>query len=164
MAATETAGASRSPGGTPARGSVSTPSGDSLGSVREALSKLNRFQDLAPDALVDLAEKAGKGLNSQDARGRQEKMSRTQIRKFHGHLVKQLLRARVKGDEVAREIRLLEYHLIYAVSREKKMQAFADLFQIGLHKVSSLADLERFKQFFDATLAYHVYYYGPLSD
>ena len=159
MAATETAGASRSPGGTPARGPVSTPSGDSLGSVREALSKLNRFQDLAPDALVDLAEKAGRGLNDSNSR-----INKSQIRKVHGHLVKQLLRARVKGDEVAREIRLLEYHLIYAVSRKKEMQDFAGLFQIGLRKVSSLADLERFKQFFDATLAYHAYHGGRLSD
>ena len=159
MAATETAGASRSPGGTPARGSVSTPSGDSLGSVREALSKLNRFQDLAPDALVDLAEKAGRGLNDSNSR-----INKSQIRKFHGHLVKQLLRARVKGDEAAREIRLLEYHLIYAVSREKKMKDFAELFFFFLRKVNSLVDLERLKQFFDATLAYHAYYGGRLSD
>ena len=159
MAATETAGAWRSPGGTPARGPVSTPSGDPLGSVREALSKLNRFQDLAPDVLVDLAGKAGEGLS-----GKNSRISKSQLRKFHGHLVKQLLRARVKGDEAAREIRLLEYHLIYAVSRKKEMQAFADLFQIGLRKVRSLADLERFKQFFDATLAYHAYHGGRLSD
>jgi CRISPR type III-A-associated protein Csm2 len=130
-----------------------------LPEIRGRLEALTSFRDLAPEDLVALAEKAGQALVGVD-----NKINKTQIRKFHGHLVKQLLRARLKGDDAAREIRLLEYHLIYAVSREKKMQAFADLFKSGLKKVRTLPDLERFKQFFDATLAYHAYYGGRMSD
>jgi CRISPR-associated protein Csm2 len=77
-----------------------------------------------------------------------------QIRKFHGHLVRFVIRVRTRHEDVA-EVQLLKYHLAYAAGRDSKLKDFAAFFTAALDRVKSREDLERFKQLYDATLAYH---------
>lgn len=122
--------------------------GDTLTAEKKMITDLPSLKDLEPEDLVSIAEKAGKAFAD-------NRIKTTQIRRIHEHVIRQLLRARANAEESPKEIRLLKYHLAYAAGRDRNMGLFSDFFSPVLDKVSDIEDLERFRRFFDAVLAYH---------
>lgn len=106
----------------------------------------DRDAGLSAPRLVEIAAKAGKAFAGA--------VKTSQIRKFHGHLVRFVTRVRTRHEDVA-EVQLLKYHLAYAAGRDFKLRDFTAFFTAALDRVQSREDLERFKQLYDATLAYH---------
>ena len=109
-----------------------SPAGNGLAGERAAIAALTALRNLQPEDLVSIAEKAGRFFSD-------NRIKTTQIRRIH-------------------EIRLLKYHLAYAAGRERNMLSFAEFFSPALDRVTDLDDLERFRQLFDAVLAYHKFF------
>ncbi len=128
-----------------------SPAGNGLAGERAAIAALPALQNLQPEDLVSIAEKAGRFFSD-------NRIKTTQIRRIHEHVIRQVTRARTNKGESAKEIRLLKYHLAYAAGRERNMQSFAEFFSPALDRVTDLDDLERFRQLFDAVLAYHKFF------
>ncbi|NLO58531.1 MAG: type III-A CRISPR-associated protein Csm2 [Synergistaceae bacterium] len=128
-----------------------SPAGNGLGPENAVITGLTSLQHLQPEDLVAIAEKAGKFFS-------ENRIKTTQIRRIHEHVIRQVTRARTNKGESAKEIRLLKYHLAYAAGRERNMRPFSDFFSPVLDKVTGMEDLERFRQLFDAVLAYHKFY------
>ena len=125
--------------------------GDALTAEKKKIADLPSLKDLQPGDLVSIAEKTGKVFA-------ENRIKTTQIRKIHEHIIRQVSRARTNSEESPKEIRLLKYHLAYATVRDRNMKLFSDFFSPVLDKVSEIEDLERFRRFFDAVLAYHKFF------
>jgi CRISPR-associated protein Csm2 len=144
----------RSTGGTGGNRSNVPPrpaSPQGLAEENALIARLAALNELEAETLVKIAEKAGKSFS-------ESRIKTTQIRRIHEHIIRQLTRARTMKGETAKEIRLLKYHLVYAAGRERTMKPFADFFNPILDKVHEMKDLERFRQLFDAVLAYHKFF------
>lgn len=122
----------------------SRPAPQRLSEESALLAKLGALNELE-------AEKAEQSFS-------ENRIKTTQIRRIHEHIIRKLTRARTRKGASAKEIRLLKYHLVYAAGRERIMKPFADFFNPILDKVYEMKDLERFRQLFDAVLAYHKFF------
>lgn len=122
----------------------------------KALQSVEKLRDLEAHHLVKLAEKIG--------RDTARTISHTQIYRIHEHIVRICTTVKA-GQRSTGDIQLLRYHLAYAVGRAKPreqppLKDLAGLLGKALDKVSEAQDLERFRQLFEAILAYHKFHGG----
>lgn len=125
---------------------------DVLAQEKQEIRNLSSMKALKPERLVAIAENAGKTFS--------EQVNTSQIRKIHEHIIRHVTHSRTEKGTSAQEIHLLKYHLAYAASRNRKMTEFAEFFSPVLDKITDFEDLLRFRQLYDAVLAYHKFFGG----
>ncbi len=122
----------------------------------KAIQSVEKLRDLEPHLLVKVAEKVG--------RDTAQSISHTQIYRIHEHIVRICTTVKA-GQRATNDIQLLRYHLAYAAGRAKPreqdpLKRLAGLLGKALDRVADGPDLERFRQLFEAILAYHKFHGG----
>ena len=124
---------------------------DSLGKATETVKRFSSLKDLKGKDLVDIAKNVASYLA--------EGVTSTQMRKFHEHIVRFVVKA-MAGKEKISDIYLMNYYFAYETGRlsgrtKDLMGKYRSFMEIVTEKVQEESDLLRLRQLSEAIVAYH---------
>ncbi|SNX53622.1 type III-A CRISPR-associated protein Csm2 [Thermoanaerobacterium sp. RBIITD] len=111
---------------------------------------LDPDKDKDGEKLIHVTEELGKWFAEKD------KVTISQIRKIYSYTRK----LNVDKDDWKFRLKILKAYLAYNAGKFSDFKNFKDVFTFAIDKVNDEKKLERFKNFFEAVIAYHKAYGG----